>query len=241
MKGYLLFLMLFPLALYSQEEYKPLLKDGRCWNHTFVSAARNYNKSLTIQGDTLIGGVTWKKVYNGNQYEKALLEDGQKVFELMKGEPAESQQLLFNFGLQVGERQHFATLGENEERYLEVTDIDYINSENRKYRILKLHQVIKSNGETVYSADSFWIEGIGSECGIEKPCQWVDVTGYTCQLQTCFDNDECIFNISSMDTGMTMKPADKQKGYHMYDLQGRPTNQAHGIFIQNGRKHLTRK
>ena len=241
MKRLLLLIMLLPLALYAQEDYKPLLKEGRTWNHTIANIYRQYSKSLTIQGDTLIDGNTWKKVYSGSQYEKALREDGLKVYELEKDKPAGSQQLLFDFGLQVGERQYF-TLYEDDVRYLEVTGIDHINSEGRDYRILQLRQVIKHNDETVYTDNSYWIEGIGGECGILKPCQWVDVTGYTCQLESCYDNGNRIFNITSLYNGMTMLVSDKQTDAVIYDLQGRRLQgrPAKGLYIENGRKRVVK-
>ena len=241
MKRLLLLIMFLPLALYAQEDYKPLLKEGRTWNHSFTSIFREYSENLTIQGDTLIGGSTWKKVYSGSQYVKALREDGRKVYELEKDKPSGSQQLLFDFGLQVGERQYFAPY-ESEVRYLEVTGIDHINSEGREYRILKLSQVIKYGDETVYNTDnSYWIEGIGGECGIMKPCQWVDVAGYTCQLQSCYDDEECIFNSTSLYNGITIPKSDKLIDSVIYDLNGRQNHYpSKGLYIENGRKRIVR-
>jgi len=232
--------MFIPLALYAQEDYKPLLKEGRTWNHTLVNISREYDKSLTIWGDTIIGGNVWKKVYNGSLYEKALREDGRKVYELAKGKPADSQQLLFDFGLQVGDRQYSA-LYENDVRYLEVMSIEYINSGGKDYRVLKLNQVINSSGETASSDNCYWIEGIGSDCGIVQPCQWADITGYTCQLKSCYDNDECIFSMMNFYTGVTTLTSDKQKSVGIYDLQGRPVSQpSKGVYIENGRKRVVR-
>lgn len=67
--------MLLPLALYAQVDYKPLPKEGRTWNHSFISISSEYSENLTIQGDTLFDGNTWKKVYSGSQYVKAKLND----------------------------------------------------------------------------------------------------------------------------------------------------------------------
>lgn len=246
MRRLLLFFMLFPVVVCAQEDYKPLLKDGKTWNHKFTNIYYERSKSLTVQGDTLIDGIMWKKVYNGDQYEKALREDGQKVYELAKGMSSGSQQLLFNFGLQVGERQYYYTSFENDERYLEVTGIDLISSEGIEYRRLKLNQVIRINGETAYSTDCWWIEGIGSDCGIEKPCQWEDLTGYTCLLQSCYDSGKCIFLIKDLyiDTKVTIPTSDKQTDSGTFDLHGHclPNGQAlpsrHGVFIRDGKKIL---
>jgi len=197
-----------------------------------------YGKSLTIQGDTVIDGIMWKKVYSGSQYEKAMREDGRKVYELAKGKSSGSQQLLFDFGLQVGERQYF-TLYENDVRYLEVTAIDHINSEGIEYRLMKLKQVIEFDGFTADFADCYWIEGIGGDCGIENTCNWSDSAGYTCLLLSCYDNEGCIFTIDALATvGLTMPKSDQQTDASVYDLQGRrvANTSRPGVIIREGRK-----
>ena len=64
MRKLLLILLMIPLMVCSQEGYKPLLREGRAWKHVFSSVARSYERVLTVGGDTLIGGLRWKKVYN---------------------------------------------------------------------------------------------------------------------------------------------------------------------------------
>ena len=197
MRKLFLILLMIPLTVCSQEGYKPLLREGRAWKHVFSSVARSYERVLTVGGDTLIGGLRWKKVYNGDQYEKAMLEDGKKVYELLRGAAAGSERLLFDFGLQQGDIVCFPGVG-NEERSLEVTGEDSVYSEGIGYRRLLLRQRVKVNEETFITDEgSYWIEGVGSECGIERECGWTHVVGYTCSLESCYDDDVCIFNVST--------------------------------------------
>jgi len=60
----LLFSLFIPLhAQIPQLEYRPFAEDGKVWESQVGRIMENvYGKR--IDGDTLIGGVAWKKVYN---------------------------------------------------------------------------------------------------------------------------------------------------------------------------------
>ena len=65
MRRLLLFFMLFPVAVCAQEDYKPLLKDGKTWKHAFTNIYYEHSASLTVQGDTLIMPASDKQTDSG--------------------------------------------------------------------------------------------------------------------------------------------------------------------------------
>ena len=60
----MLFLSVMPLAAQNtQLEYRPFAQDGKVWK-TQVGGIKENVYGNCINGDTLINGETWKKVYN---------------------------------------------------------------------------------------------------------------------------------------------------------------------------------
>ena len=94
------------LAISAQVEYRPFVEEGKTWETTISEIMEDCYGSF-IEGDTLIGGETWKKVHNyigfkefGGTYYAAVREEGKKVYAIAKG--SEKPRLLYDFGLEVG-------------------------------------------------------------------------------------------------------------------------------------------
>ena len=92
-----------------QVDYQPFVEEGKIWDAQ-VGYIRENIFMNKIEGDTVINGETWKKVYNysgfglsgGYTYYLALREIGQKVYAIAKG--SNRPRLLYDFGLKVGDR-----------------------------------------------------------------------------------------------------------------------------------------
>ena len=94
------------LAIQAQVDYRPFVEEGKTWETTISEIMEDCYGSF-IEGDTLIGGETWKKVHNyigfeefGGTYYAAVREEGKKVYAIAKG--SDKPRLLYDFGLEVG-------------------------------------------------------------------------------------------------------------------------------------------
>lgn len=111
MKKILLLLsILLPSASLAQEgedDYRPFAEDGKTWETREGMIMENiYGNS--IDGDTLINGETWKKVYNYHgfpefnySYYAAIRDTGKKVYVMAKG--SNKPRLLYDFNLKEGQ------------------------------------------------------------------------------------------------------------------------------------------
>ena len=71
------------VALPSKDDYRPFVEEGKVWTYHYQGFnGREFNVGRVIDGDTIIGGVTYKKIYDqvGGQYQYALREEGKKVY-----------------------------------------------------------------------------------------------------------------------------------------------------------------
>ena len=111
MKKILLLLsILLPFASLAQEgedDYRPFAQEGKIWETREGMIMENiYGNS--IDGDTLINGETWKKVYNYHgfpefncSYYAAIRDTGKKVYIMAKG--SNKPRLLYDFNLKEGQ------------------------------------------------------------------------------------------------------------------------------------------
>ena len=149
-----------------------LLREGREWWYHDIEAEFNleapYDFYMYVEGDTLINGLRWKKVYRKKTvpvYEKAMREQGSRVYELR---PGGQERLLFDFSLKVGDS--YEPQGEQGHK-MTVIAVDTVMVDSVARRRLLLMQEV--NG--VMSDLTTWTEGIGSECGIDQTAYWSDM------------------------------------------------------------------
>ena len=90
-----------------QIDYRPFSEEGKTWEtHVGIILENIYGN--VIDGDTLINGEVWKKVYNyvestlNNNYYAAIRDEGKRVFGIAKG--SNRPRLLYDFGLQKGDK-----------------------------------------------------------------------------------------------------------------------------------------
>lgn len=195
-----------------------------------------YDFYMYADGDTLINGVSWKKIYQKRAvpiYEKAMREENGRVYELR---PGGQERLLFDFSLKVGDV--YEPAGEPH-RMMTVIAIDTVMVEDAAHRRLLLMQQV--NGQMTDLTT--WTEGIGSECGIDLPAYWSDMdpkvvnhTGgrnyYHLQFLGCKDYGS---DPASIATAMS-QPQQRD----IFDLQGRRvTGQPKpGIYVVDGKKRV---
>ena len=217
MRRILLFaLLLLPQLLQAQEEnYRPFAQDGKRWS-VQVGLIMENDYGNRIEGDTVINGESWKKVYNyvgfpdfGMTYYVALRDVGQKVYAIAKG--STRPRLLYDFSLKEGntvrcgmEGNAFCCLLDKGEQpdtllgfpfvsYLKVERIDTITYREQAYRRFTLtfldsyHEPLR-NGEEAVFGNVVWIEGVGSGAGPFSP--WVPLPTEGCIYQGCELNKE---------------------------------------------------
>ena len=239
-----------PEAAVDVEKHRPLLDEGKEWwykDSRGFECDRREDFRMFVKGDTIIGGKTWKKIYNDNTigslpvYEKAMREEGGKVYELRQGG---EESLLFDFSLNIGDR--YIPAG-TDGRYMEVIAKDTVISADIAHRRLVLMQHV--NG--VETDLTCWVEGIGGDCGIDLPAFWSDmdskVIGGTDHYQYFFtgclkQDGTCLYGekpsiqtaVTAIRKPTTISPYYNLQGHH---IEGQPRK---GIYIRDGRKYLKR-
>ena len=184
----------------SHDGYHPFVEEGKEWEAQ-VGIIRENIFDNKIEGDTVINGENWKKVYNfsgfgiggGYTYYLALREVGQKVYAIAKG--SNRPRLLYDFGLKVGDKvwcgiegNAFGCLRDTDEKldtlmgfpvrnHLQVKSIDTIHVSSGPY---KRESNLRRFTFTLLDAyreplamdhEIVWVEGFGSIAGPFSPWQ----------------------------------------------------------------------
>lgn len=202
----------------SQLNYHPFAQDGKKWE-TQVGGIKENIYGNRIDGDTVINGDSWKKVYNyigstdfNNSYYAAIRNVGKKVYIIAKG--SNRPRLLYDFELKIGdmvrcgvEGNAFGCLLDNEEKpdtllgfpliaYLKVENIDTIHVNGpyvrESYLCRFTFALLDSFKERVGMVNNIiWIEEVGSGAGPFSP--WLPLPPRDTFLQSCEVNNICIF------------------------------------------------
>jgi hypothetical protein len=235
------------------EEYHPLVSEGKEWWYKDDMAVwydRSEDFRLFVRGDTLIDGRTWKKVYSDNTigstpvYAKAVREENGRIYERQQNR---EECLLFDFKMGVGDR-YVPT--ESNDRFMEVIAVDTMLSAGIPHRRLILQQYV--NG--VATDLTCWVEGVGSDCGIDLSAFWSDMDAkvinerggtdyYQYRFIGCLEqNGQCLYG--DIPSEITTVPTFHQRSYvwSLYDLYGRQFTQKpeKGVYIENGRKRVVK-
>ncbi len=212
----------------NEESENSFLKEGKHWVFNRTNDWNvDYDYSYTVEGDTLIGGKAYKKVYEVNEfsynddkphYRAALREEGPKVFMVDRDHPAEAEYLLYDF--EQGEIYVY------DEIVHQCMAQDEISVRGRNYRRMTIRELSEEDRQ---GSDMFLVEGIGLQyCDLLEPCGWTFPSSFVTSMLSCWEDDECIFTLSDFDgsspTGieneeLRMKNDESRGG--VYDLQGR--------------------
>jgi len=224
MKSTLLFIWLSCLSVMpivaqdTQLGYRPFAQDEKVWE-TQVGWIMENSYCNFINGDTLINGKTWKKVYNyvafpdfGSTYYAAIRDEGKKVYAIAKG--STKQRLLYDFSLKKDfivrcgvEGNAFGCLLEKDEKldtllgfpfksYLRVDKIDTINVEGQEFRrftltLLDAYQEYYRTGEESFINNVVWVEGFGSGAGPFSP--WMPLPPRESIFTSCYVGKTYLF------------------------------------------------
>lgn len=227
----------------------PLLEEAKVWWYYDAVWPNNVFR-MFVEGDTIANGRTWKKLYHDNSDEavpvfaKALREDGGRVYQLTENG---SEKLVYDFTLGIGDRY---TPESNDGRYMEVIAVDTMFTEGVAHRRLILQQYLGGVATDLTS----WIEGIGSDYGIDLTAFW---STYDWKVQQKSKGDtynylffDCVTatgqrvysskwkSANDIQSVISIPSASAQPPTHqIYDLQGRQIQQpTRGIYIRGGRK-----
>lgn len=254
-KIYLLYFLLLPLTAFAQADYHPFLTEGKRWNYEYehVNLWENYhtteNVSYVIEGDMVIDGKTYKKLYYGTSdeqfsslddkvFHRALREEGKKVY--MYDETA-GDILLFDFGMQPGESYEISSPKVEQPVSLKLETLKQMTFHGREFTFMQY----KWNWGTVPSiVESVGIENFGwdiIDVFIERPTSGIyDIKHF----KSCYEDGECIFteedfyNTDDISNSTITSTDSNMADDAIYDLQGRQLNAVpeHGIYICNGKK-----
>lgn len=210
----------------SQTDYHPFAQNGKKWESQIGGIMENIYGNH-IEGDTVINGEIWKKVYNyigspdfNNSYYAAIRDMGKKVYIIAKG--SNRPRLLYDFGLKIGdlvrcgvEGNIFGCLLENEEKpdtllgfpliaYLKVENIDTIHVNGPYVRESYLRRftfaLLDSFKERMELLNNIvWVEEVGSGAGPFSP--WLPLPPRDTFLQSCEVNKTSIFGYHSFYEG----------------------------------------
>lgn len=180
----------------SQLEYRPFAQDGKLWE-VQVGGIKENRYVNYVDGDTLINGECWKKVYNyvgfkgsDDSYYAAIRDVDKKVYAIAKG--SSKPRLLYDFDLKEGdvvrcgvEGNVFGCLLDSGEKpdtlmgfpfesYLKVERIDTFKDHGLEHRrftltLLDAYKENFRNGEDEIVGNVVWVEGVGSGAGPFSP------------------------------------------------------------------------
>ena len=268
MRRLLLFLFVIAIKMaVAQTTTLPMIVEGRIWNVVTIQPAdpseakdgyydilrrrgRVWNrKSYVIEGDTVIGGVTYKKLLSDGKFVCGMREEEGRVYRHGLGWNPDSETLVYDFNAKLGDV--FKNDDEdNEDMMVQVKRVSQVNINGQNRRCLEMHYYDvdeKGEGYDGGFAD-YWIEGIGCTGSPHYPFWW-DVIGNYPLLLSCYDGEECIFNIEDFNGIVTAIKDIPNAGHRrsvdsdtpIYNLAAQKVNPSYkGIVIQNGKKKLVK-
>ena len=262
------FLCMFSSLILAQtsDVYHPFTQDGKIWEIQIGGIKENVYGN-TIDGDTLINGVNWKKVYNyvgfpgyNYSYYAAIRDVDKKVYII--GKDSNKPRLLYDFGLKVGDELRcgikgntFGCLSDTGEKpdtllgfpllsYLKVKSIDTIHVSGQYVRESYFRRftfvLLDAFKKPVSKHDIIWVEGIGSVAGPFLP--WMPIPEAYSMIMRCKIGKEYLFSFSGESQTASVRDLQylKAGSRDFHDLQGhRLSNLPQtGIYLQNGKKKL---
>lgn len=193
-------------VLYSQS-IKPLLSEGKQWNVLYnefcgpMQPEKYITTCYKLEGDTLLDGVSYKLMHS-TIYENLthwslnsiLREEDNKVYyrQYLTDESFADEKLLYDFSLQPGDSIRIDLYDD----YLVLDSVCNIVVGNDTLKKYCFYYSI----DGFHSDDKeFWIEGIGSECGVLHVGD-VTMVGGNNTLLCYFYNDELLWHNEYFDT-----------------------------------------
>ena len=202
--------MLVSLTMLAHEYF---LEEGKVWTYHYHGFnGREFNVDRIIDGDTIIGGLTYKKIYDkiGGQYQYALREEGKKIYIVYPH--YETASLLYDFSKNVGD-----VINELAHPLI-VASVDTIDIDGVKFRRMRIQdadQPVEEWNDDLIHMYNFWIEGVGSESLLESS---IREEGNAYNLLSCQINGRVYTQHELL--GIVSKPT-PQNDYHPFVEEGK--------------------
>ena len=206
--------MVAPLVATAQPDYRPMLCEGRVWNE-HCGAGLNMAKTLYFNGDTVIEGETYKKLYehttfinNGDtvitdKLQVPVMEKDRRVYAYIHRKVT-----VYDFTLQAGDS---LVLGKQE--WIRINKIDTISVKGGLYCRFHVTHVMKDYLGVEWSGDAdedaFWVEGIGCDKGLTALFGWMGTAApyaRTSVFDNCIENGETLFTLDDFNTPAWKNP-----------------------------------
>ena len=242
MKQFLLMLAMMPLASFAQDDYRPLVEQGKKWTYHHDTYQYVYDYHYTLEGDTVVEGKDCMKMYSENmygdgerQYKGALFEENKKVycfFPYKEESSIEEPALLYDFDCKVGDT---LKIGNVDLITLSIDTIIGIICKGERYDFQA--QQPDEDDEPFVIGNLSWIKGVGSTLDFFG---MLPLPGNYNSLVVCEVNGEVIYQSATSVQGI--KSNTPNSGGAIFDLQGRrlSATPAKGVYIQNGKKWIVR-
>ena len=241
----------------AQNTSSPTVVEGRVWNVVSIIPVEppesdnipGYYKDIRgrwgigihhtymLNGDTIMGGVTYKKLFLDGRFVSGLREEEGCIYECYWDDCSEV--LSFDFRLQAGE----IFKNENSDlSQMEVKRVSVFNFAGKNHRCMDMW-AYDEGPDIIDGLVDYWIEGVGCMGGPHSPFWWEGTTGS--MLLSCYDGDECIFAAEDLNHITSIHPAFAETSSNrqeIYDLQGRKVTmlQRNGLYIRDGKKFAMR-
>ena len=202
--------MLVSLTMLAHEYF---LEEGKVWTYHYHGFnGREFNVDRIIDGDTIIGGLTYKKIYDkiGGQYQYALREEGKKIYIVYPH--YETASLLYDFSKNAGD-----VINELAHPLI-VASVDTIDIDGVKFRRMRVQdadQPVEEWNDDLIHMYNFWIEGVGSESLLESS---IREEGNAYNLLSCQINGRVYTQHELL--GIVSKPT-PQNDYHPFVEEGK--------------------
>ncbi len=242
----------FTITICEPAYCRPMLKEGKTWNYQLEeyyydeahpeqgSQLRKIFYSEKLEGDTLIGGTTYFKMYRTTEENRKLTdlfwrEEEGRVYAYSS--LAGTETLRYDFNLTVGEE---VVIGGDIPVILNDIETIQVNGNGFVYFCVGLW------GST--SERNIWVEGVGTPYGLSHCYGYEISNGQQITMLSCYEDGRCIFSCEDFDKLSAVTASVKSMKYihneSVYDLQGRRLSNSKwsnsqmlkGLYIQNGRK-----
>jgi len=209
--------------LFDSVDYYPFLKEGKTWNVVSlrpVDSAEtdttdyydilgrkgrvNQRISYVIDGDTVIGGVTYKKLLSNGYFAGGLREEDGRVYGCGWSQTQSSdEKLLYDFNAQIGD----VFMNGNGSEKLQVNHVLKVDVNGQSRRCLEMYHYYVGNGVEYYSGGKdYWIEGVGCTGSLIDPFWWGTLSSAYPLLLSCYEDGECIYTCEDFNNQINSMP-----------------------------------
>lgn len=260
-----------PSIAQTEKDYHPFLKEGKTWNCRLYEEQAQPEEidgkmyrfsqttfySLTIDGDTIVGDKSYKKMYRKptmvvrkyispaevagktdtiditsecTLWYELWREEGRKVYACIYGQ----EQLRYDFSAEPGSTVDIGGIS------MTIAAVDTISLCERKFACY--HVTLADYPDT---NDRIWIEGVGHPDGPFRVWGAEVNDGRQYTLFSCYEDGVCIYSAEEYEKwkqslGIAPQQAvtPRTPAQGLYDLQGRKVTgtATRGIYVKDGRK-----